>query len=314
MTQSLYIVALLSSIVCQGQVNGADAVDISLVGHEKNAAVESVAKRSYITSPIPHLMMIRFVEIREKLFPLVDLFANDYLGANEIGVLWLNSKPEQSSAKLARHLWNKSRFRGCTDGAANFIMLLVKNENCVKPDLISGDFDSITTVARQFFESEVEIVETPDQDYTDMCKALQIIAERMRNKKLSISKVIVLGGLCGRFDHVLSSLNSLLRFDSCETIIIDGVNLVTILREGSTSLEFTGGQHLLTGKCGVIPFVQRETVVSSSGLKWNLDNTELAFGKLISTSNEMVSDTVAITCTAPVVFTLELSEDALLLR
>ncbi|VDK67557.1 unnamed protein product [Litomosoides sigmodontis] len=239
------------------------------------------------------------------------------LREDKIGVLWVNSEPQQSSAKLAQHLWNKSTFRSCTDGAANFIMTLVKiyrSENYLKPNLISGDFDSITIVARKFFESQVEIVETPDQDYTDMCKALQIIAERMRTKKLNISKVIVLGGLSGRFDHALSSLNSILQFDSCEITIIDGVNLVTILHEGSTNLEFTGGQNLLTGKCGVIPLIQRETIVSSSGLKWNLDKSELAFGKLISTSNEMVSNTVSISCTAPVVFTIELSEDALSLR
>ncbi|CAG9529541.1 unnamed protein product [Cercopithifilaria johnstoni] len=236
------------------------------------------------------------------------------LREDEIGVLWVNSQPEQSSTKLAQYLWNKSIFRGCTDGAANFIMPLVKNENYLKPNVISGDFDSITSATKKFFESQVEIVETPDQDFTDMCKALQIIAERMRNKELNITKVIVLGGLSGRFDHVLSSLNSMLRFDACEITIIDGVNLVTILREGSTSLEFAGGKHLLTGKCGVIPLIQRETIVSSSGLKWNLDNSELMFGKLISTSNEIVSDTVSITCTAPVVFTMELSEDALSLQ
>ncbi|KAM3719164.1 thiamine pyrophosphokinase [Dirofilaria immitis] len=235
-------------------------------------------------------------------------------GQDEIGVLWVNSQFEQSSAKLARYLWNKSMFRSCTDGAANFIMPLVKNENYLSPNLISGDLDSITVVAKNFFESQVEIMETPDQNYTDMCKALQIIAERMKDKKLNISKIIVLGGLSGRFDHVLSSLHSLLRFDSCEIAIIDGINIVTILGEGSTSLEFTEGRQLLTGKCGIIPFVQRKTVVSSSGLKWNLDKTELAFGKLISTSNEMVSDTVSVTCSAPVIFTIELSEDALSLR
>ncbi|VDP14887.1 unnamed protein product [Onchocerca flexuosa] len=202
------------------------------------------------------------------------------LNEDAIGVLWVNSPPEQSSTKLAQHLWNKSRFRSCTDGAANFIMPLVKSENYLKPNLISGDFDSITIVARKFFESQVEIVETADQDYTDMCKALKIIAERIRNKKLNISKVIVLGGLSGRFDHVLSSLHSLLRFDSCEIAIIDGVNLVTIL-----------GEQIL-----------------------NQDKTELAFGKLISTSNEMVSDAISITCTAPVIFTMELSENALSLQ
>uniref|UniRef100_A0A915PHR9 Thiamine diphosphokinase n=1 Tax=Setaria digitata TaxID=48799 RepID=A0A915PHR9_9BILA len=236
------------------------------------------------------------------------------LREDDIGVLWLNSPLDQSSAKLAGHLWNRGTFRSCTDGAANVIMSLVRDCNYLKPSLISGDFDSITVEARKFFESEVEIVETLDQDYTDMCKALQIIADRLRNKKLNISKVIVLGGLFGRFDHVLSSLHSLLRFDGCDAIIIDGVNLVTIVGEGSTNLEFTDGQYFLTGKCGIIPFVQSKTIVSSTGLKWNLDETELAFGKLISTSNEMVSDTISITSTAPIIFTIELSENALSLR
>lgn len=63
---------------------------------------------------------------------------------------------------------------------------IFRNENYLKPDLISGDFDSITIETKEFFESNVEIVETPDQDYTDMCKALQIIAERMKNKKLNV--------------------------------------------------------------------------------------------------------------------------------
>ncbi|VDK55760.1 unnamed protein product [Gongylonema pulchrum] len=29
---------------------------------------------------------------------------------------------------------------------------------------------------------------------------------------------------------------------------------------------------MLTGKCGVVPFVQRKTVVTSTGLQWNLGN------------------------------------------
>lgn len=48
------------------------------------------------------------------------------LREDKIGILWVNSQREQSSAKLAQHLWNKSTFRSCTDGAANFIMSLVK--------------------------------------------------------------------------------------------------------------------------------------------------------------------------------------------
>lgn len=60
--------------------------------------------------------------------------------------------------------------------------------------------------------------------------------------KFKISKVIVLGGLSGRFDHVLSSLNSILQFDSCEITIIDGVNLVTILRE---VYKFYSHRHIM---------------------------------------------------------------------
>lgn len=42
-----------------------------------------------------------------------------------------------------------------------------------------------------------------------------------------------------------------------------------------------------------------------------LDNTELAYGKLISTSNEIMDDTISVTGTAPVILTMELSQAAL---
>ncbi|VDM97095.1 unnamed protein product [Thelazia callipaeda] len=230
------------------------------------------------------------------------------LFSENFGVLWVNSPPENLSQKLTKRLWNEGVFRACTDGAANFIMPLVQNEHYLTPNLISGDFDSITTKARNFFDSQAEFVETSDPDYTDMTKSLKIIAGRINNKKLDMSKLIILGGLCGRFDHVLSSLHSLLQFSACDAMIIDGYNLLTILPKGSTHLNLTGRNAFSTGMCGVIPFVQEKTMASTVGLKWNLHNTELAFGKLISSSNEVVCDRITITTTAPVVFTAELKQ------
>lgn len=61
--------------------------------------------------------------------------------------------------------------------------------------------------------------------------------------KFQASVVTVLGGLFGRFDHVLSSLHSLLRFqmmcEGCQAILIDGVNLLTVLDEVGALLSRT---------------------------------------------------------------------------
>lgn len=65
---------------------------------------------------------------------------------------------------------------------------LVGTEN---PDLITGDFDSITDRTMTHFKetSTTEIVHTPSQDYTDFTKSLMELAPYITKHNVSRSKL-----------------------------------------------------------------------------------------------------------------------------
>ncbi|GMR39833.1 hypothetical protein PMAYCL1PPCAC_10028, partial [Pristionchus mayeri] len=233
---------------------------------------------------------------------------------------WLNGAPT-SERPLWRSLWNSATLRACTDGGANLIVDRVRASELLAPSLISGDMDSISPEAMLFFggRSDCEILNTPDQDKTDLTKCLELVAERVERLASAPAHVLILGGLSGRFDHSLATINSLLNArgifertgktkdhgpdQTPPVYLIDGENLTFVVGEGAHSLS--PDRSLLTGMCGVVPFCQRETRVTTSGLRWNLDDTPMEFGGIVSTSNETVDDQIAIRTTAPLIVTLE---------
>lgn len=92
---------------------------------------------------------------------------------------------------------------------------------------------------------------------------------------------------------------------------MDGKNLTMILHGEN---EVTVGKEGLTGKCGVLPFVQKETEVTSTGLKWELNNTSISYGGVISSCNELGSEMVVIETNEPVIFTVEMKSDSAFFR
>ena len=70
-------------------------------------------------------------------------------------------------------------------------------------------------------------------------------------------------------------------------------DLNTSIREGPT--------------CGLVPMGSKVDSITTSGLKWNLENSETEFGGLLSTSNHVVGDNGMITVetTQPIFFTAE---------
>ncbi|VDD90305.1 unnamed protein product [Enterobius vermicularis] len=212
-------------------------------------------------------------------------------------------------------IWNGGVYRACADGAANMLQVLVR-DRCVKlPQLLCGDFDSITSEALHFFkENGVVVKETPDQDYPDIWKALKLMANTINQKNLKIEHLVILGGLSGRIDHTLSSFDALLRFHSicdCPVFIIDDINLVTLLHKGTTVIYLDNHEPYLTGIAGFMPLCQKPTTVTSVGFKWNLENASLEYGGCISVSNKIEADTVCFQTNAPLIFSLELSKNVL---
>ncbi|KAG7282578.1 hypothetical protein CRUP_018697 [Coryphaenoides rupestris] len=102
------------------------------------------------------------------------------------------------------------------------------------PDYISGDFDSITSEVKAFYaEKGCKLIETADQDLTDFTKCLSIMVEEINQRQLEVDAIVVLGGLAGRLDQIMASLETLyhgLSITPLPLSIIQGTSLALLLR------------------------------------------------------------------------------------
>uniref|UniRef100_A0A1B6FRE0 Thiamin pyrophosphokinase thiamin-binding domain-containing protein n=1 Tax=Cuerna arida TaxID=1464854 RepID=A0A1B6FRE0_9HEMI len=240
---------------------------------------------------------------------------NDVIG--RFAVLILN-RPINIPDKYVVELWNKACLRATADGGTDrwykFVSLL-KCQSELKqmhPDFVSGDFDSIKpeTLAK-CKENGVTVIPTPDQDKTDFTKALEEIMKLTRNE---IDSVIVIVEDSGRLDHIMSNLNTLYNTSevfgsSCVRLYLFSTETLTwLLPAGSHEIQVPQSFVQCQAKCGLIP-LGAPCVVSSSGLKWNLEKDKMEFGGLISSCNtysKTCNGIVTIETDNPLLWTMSL--------
>lgn len=133
----------------------------------------------------------------------------------------LDNKSDQEK-KSFLNLWSKSILRVAVDGGVNSLDKLIGSMNqksvneddwIKNPDIISGDFDSITPdLIRKYRKCGVNIVNTPDQDETDFTKSVSLVVDQREIDYNSFDYIIAIGSLNGRSDQYLSMLHTLYKF------------------------------------------------------------------------------------------------------
>lgn len=158
------------------------------------------------------------------------------------------------------------------DGAYNHF-----EKNNIVPDLVTGDFDSINTIP-----TTVEVIKTPNQEFTDFEKALQILKHR------GFSHVDVYGGSGKEHDHFLGNISTALQWKMGLTIsFFDDFGKYLFIEE-SIVINNVKGKNI-----SLIPFPTANGIVTK-GLKFPLKNETLSFGERIGTRNIAVEESVFI--------------------
>ena len=166
----------------------------------------------------------------------------------------------------------------CTDGAFHY--LKEKNFTLAQLDFISGDFDSHTGNDENIYHEK--FIFTPDQNFTDFQKALDIL------KNKDVKKVDVYGGSGGEQDHFLGNLHVAFLFkDLMEITFYDEFSSYFFIPKDFEINNVEGKMVSL------LPFPKVENLVTD-GLNWELKNEALEITKRIGTRNFATKSTVKI--------------------
>ncbi|KAI3948614.1 hypothetical protein MKW98_027680 [Papaver atlanticum] len=223
----------------------------------------------------------------------------------------------QPLPKFTPLLWNHAKLCLCADGGANRVFdemplllpqedpLLVRNR--YKPHVIKGDMDSIRTEVKDFYANlGSQIVdESQDQDTTDLHKCVSFIWDTIPVADKSDLCILVAGALGGRFDHEIGNINVLCNFSNIRIVLISDDCLIQLLpkthRHEINILSSLEGPH-----CGLIPVATASAKATTSGLRWDLDNTEMKFGGLISTSNIVMQEKITVQSDSDILWTISI--------
>lgn len=149
----------------------------------------------------------------------------------------------------------------------------------ILPHLIMGDFDSITNSLRSRYTS-IPKINTPNQDHTDLEKAVQFLLQ------FNPKKIHVFAALGKRIDHTLTNICLL----SCYPDKLIFETDEEILMALPPFYEF---QCRIGTLLSLIPFNGTVTGITTKGLKWNLEQGSLS-KEFVGISNLVIEQKVTL--------------------
>ena len=170
-------------------------------------------------------------------------------------------------------------------------------ETGLVPDIVDGDFDSLSGAGKAYLESldHTEIVRlNPEKDDTDTYYAARKALE------LGATDVVIVGGLGGaRLDHTLANLQTLVflaKNGVCATLA-DTDNEVTALLPGTHRIQARPGWYFSIFSAG-----EQAPGVTLEGLKYPLHDYTLTHAFPIGVSNEFAAETATLRFSAGMIY------------
>ncbi|PQJ75983.1 thiamine diphosphokinase [Polaribacter gangjinensis] len=147
----------------------------------------------------------------------------------------------------------------------------------IKPDFISGDFDDDFQIPK-----DIEVIRTPNQDFTDFDKILQILVDK------GYKNIDVYGASGKEQDHFLGNLHTAICFKNrLEITFFDNYGTYFLAKKNT---NITNCLHKIIS---LVP-LPKATNICTSGLQYPLHNEDLLFGKRIGTRNKAIENEVSI--------------------
>lgn len=182
--------------------------------------------------------------------------------------LLLNGEPPKEMPNLSNY-----DIICATDGGYHFL-----GNNKITPDFVCGDLDS----SREIPEN-IEVICTPNQDFTDFEKALQILFDRGH------TTIDIYGASGKEQDHFLGNLNTALQWKEKLNLTFFDTYSRYFLADKNTEITNCKDQVI-----SLVPF-PRATNILTEGLQYVLNKENLSFGARIGTRNKATKNQIKIT-------------------
>ena len=197
-----------------------------------------------------------------------------------------------------KEMWKESKFQVCTSSAKELVDKFDPKKNGF---LEKNSSDGL----KSSFNQKIASVKSNEDELSIF---LQFITEAIQNELLDVSGVLIASNksfsIPQIFDYLqlMFACHKVLQSKNVSISSVFGHSYTCVLPEGYSELQVCSGHE--GDYCGVLPIGDAVTL-TTTGLVWNLNNSQMKFGGLISSSNKLDgSGKVTIDSDGPVLWTM----------